>query len=221
MITLAGVSKTYARKNRRHQALAPTDLSIASGEFVMIVGHSGAGKSTLLGIAGGLLRPSTGDVRLSDASLWTVDGRVRAQCRAHDIGFVFQNASVIHSLTLLENVMVANLFLTEPAPDVHRRARVLLADVGLADRADAYPDQISGGEKRRVAVASALMNRPSVLLADEPTGELDAETEDRIMGLLQEAHHRGTTLLMVTHNQKLTSYAQRVLTMEKGHVTES
>ncbi len=221
MITLAGVSKTYTRGKRPHPALAPTDLDIAAGEFVMIVGHSGAGKSTLLGIAGGLLRPSTGTVQLNDASLWAVDGQVRAQRRARDIGFVFQNASVIHSLTLLENVMVANLFLKEPLPDVQRRARTLLADVGLADRADAYPDQISGGEKRRLAVASALVNRPSVLLADEPTGELDAETEERIMDRLREVHHRGTTLLVVTHNRNLTSCAQRVLIMEKGHVTES
>jgi ABC-type lipoprotein export system ATPase subunit len=220
MITLAGVSKTYARGARTIQALAPTDLVIEAGAFVIVLGRSGAGKSTLLGIAGGLLRPSTGDVHLKNQSLWTVDDRVRALCRARDMGFVFQNASVIPSLTLLENVMLAHLFLPAPAPDARGRAQGLLDDVGLGDRAHATPDQISGGEKRRLAVASALMNRPAVLLADEPTGELDADTEARVMQRFQQAHARGTTILMVTHNRDLTSYAQRVLVMEQGRLVE-
>jgi len=220
MITLAGVSKNYTRGDQTIQALAPTDLTIETGSFVMIVGRSGAGKSTLLGIAGGLLRPSTGDAHLKNQSLWTVDDRVRAQRRACDMGFVFQNASVVPSLSLLENVMLADLFLPAPLSDARGRAQALLDEVGLEDRAHATPDQISGGEKRRLAVASALMNQPAVLLADEPTGELDTETEERIMQLIQQAHTRGTTILMVTHNRDLTAYAQRVLVMEQGRLQE-
>ena len=165
--------KTYPNGQHTITALAQTDLSVKPGEFIVIVGRSGAGKSTLLGIAGGLLRPSTGTVDLDGLSLWAGDEKSRAQIRAEDIGFVFQNASVISSLTLLENVWLASVFTAVPRAEGHQRARMLLDDVGLGDRIHAFPDQISGGEKRRVAVASALMNRPRLLLADEPTGELD------------------------------------------------
>ena len=221
MITLTGVTKTYTKGKQTIHALDHTDLAVQGGEFAMIVGRSGAGKSTLLGIAGGLLRPTSGDVRLDDQSLWMIDARTRARLRAQHIGFIFQNASVVPSLTLIENVMLANLFVASPPQAAQRRAKILLADIGLADRAHAYPDQISGGEKRRVAVASALVNNPPLLLADEPTGELDPETEAQIMSLLQQAHSQGATVLLVTHNHHLTRYAQRVFTMAQGRLTES
>ena len=222
MIDMTGVSKTYANGNQTIRALELTDLSIEAGEFVVIVGRSGAGKSTLLGIAGGLLRPTTGTVSVQGQSLWALDARTRAQRRARQIGFVFQNASVIPSLSLLENVMLARQFLDAPSDGTaQRRAMILLAEVGLADRARATPDRISGGERRRIAVASALMNNPPIILADEPTGELDAETETRIMALLQQVHGQGTTVLLVTHNQDLTRYAQRVLVIEQGQLSEA
>ncbi|MFC1652290.1 ABC transporter ATP-binding protein [Planctomycetota bacterium] len=220
MIRLSGISKIYPGGQRTMSALEPTNLSVNAGEFVVIVGRSGSGKSTLLGIAGGLLRPTAGDVILNDQSLWTLDEKKLAQFRAQQIGFVFQNASVVQSLILLENVMLANLFTDSQDKTAERRARLLLADVGLGDRAHAYPDQISGGEKRRIAVASALMNTPPLLLADEPTGELDSETENQIMALLQQANGQGTTVLLVTHNRDLTHYAHRVCTMEQGRLIE-
>ncbi len=220
MMELTGVAKAYPLAQGRLSALEQTDLSVKAGEFIVIVGRSGAGKSTLLGIAGGLLRPTVGDVQLNGQSLWGCDDRIRARIRAEQIGFVFQNASVISSLTLLENVMLASVFAQVPAETAQRRARLLLTDVGLGDRADAYPDQISGGEKRRVAVASALINAPALVLADEPTGELDPETETRIMALLQQAHEQGTTILLVTHNHDLIRYAQRSFTMEQGRLIE-
>ena len=218
MISLQGVSKVYKNHTQDIQALGRTDLEIQSGEFVMIVGRSGAGKSTLLGIAGGILRPSSGQVRLQDQSLWTVDEKTRAGIRARQIGFVFQNASVINSLSLLENVMLPTLFAeSSPATD-RERGLELLDRIGLRDRAQAHPDQISGGEKRRVAVASALMNKPPLLLADEPTGELDPDTEAQIMDLLKQTHAQGTTILLVTHDHHLTDFASRVLSMEQGQL---
>lgn len=220
MISLSNIEKTYPQNQGVLTALARTDLSVQPGEFIVIVGRSGAGKSTLLGIAGGLLRPTAGTVTLNGHSLWTCDERTRARIRAQDIGFMFQNASVISSLTLLENVLLARAFTAAPAAEGQERARMLLDEVGLDDRIHAFPDQISGGERRRVAVASALMNRPSVLLADEPTGELDPETETKIMGLLQQANEQGSTVLLVTHNHDLKPYGHRVFTMEQGQLTE-
>jgi len=167
MISLQGVSKVYRNHAQDIQALGSTSLEIQPGEFVMIVGRSGAGKSTLLGIAGGILRPSSGQVRLQDQSLWTVDEKTRAGIRARQIGFVFQNASVINSLSLLENIMLPTLFAQSSPAMAQERGLELLDRIGLRDRAQAHPDQISGGEKRRIAVASALMNKPPLLLADE------------------------------------------------------
>lgn len=220
MITFSQIEKSYANGQHTITALAPTDLCVKAGEFIVIVGRSGAGKSTLLGIAGGLLRPSKGTVNLNGYALWTGDEKSRAQIRARDIGFVFQNASVISSLTLLENVLLASVFTAEPLAEAQTRARQLLDDVGLGDRLFAFPDQISGGEKRRVAVASALMNRPRMLLADEPTGELDPETEKQILALLQQANEQGTTVLLVTHNHDLKQHGHRAFTMEHGQLTE-
>lgn len=221
MISLTGITKAYTKGANAIQALNHIDLTIEAGEFAMIVGRSGAGKSTLLGVTGGLLRPTSGHVHVDGQSLWACNEKERAQTRAQRIGFIFQNASVVPSLTLLENVLLATLFVKTDPVAVQRRARILLEDVGLADRTHAFPAQISGGEKRRIAVASALMNNPPILLADEPTGELDAETETRIMSLLQQAHEQGTTIVMVTHNKQLAHYAQRVCTMDQGKLTES
>jgi putative ABC transport system ATP-binding protein len=220
MITFSHIEKTYANGHHAITALARTDLCVKAGEFIVIVGRSGAGKSTLLGIAGGLLRPSTGRVDLNGHCLWTGDEKSRALIRAQDIGFIFQNASVISSLTLLENVLLASAFTAGPLTEAQQRARLLLNDVGLGDRLHAFPDQISGGEKRRVAVASALMNSPSLLLADEPTGELDPETESQILALIQQANEQGSTVLLVTHNHDLKQYGDRVFTMDQGQLTE-
>ncbi len=220
MIEFRDIEKTYATGQHTMTALAQTDLSVKAGEFIVIVGRSGAGKSTLLGIAGGLLRPSTGTVHLNGLSLWDGDEKSRAQIRARDIGFVFQNASVISSLTLLENVWLASVFTGAPRAEGQQRARMLLEEVGLGDRIHAFPDQISGGEKRRVAVASALINSPRLLLADEPTGELDPDTEKQILALIQQANEQGMTVLLVTHNHELKQQGHRVFTMEQGRLTE-
>ena len=221
MIVAKGISKDYRSGPRTIRALAPTTLDIQPGEFAMVLGRSGSGKSTLLGTLGGLLRPSTGQVFLKGQSLWELNERRRAHLRAHEIGFVFQNASVIPSITLLENVLLPTLFLETSTESTRQRAMALLDQVGLKDRAHAYPAQISGGEQRRIALASALMNNPALLLADEPTGELDPETEADMMALLGEIHRQGTTLLFVTHNHHLTGAADRVLTLSENGLSEA
>jgi ABC-type lipoprotein export system ATPase subunit len=203
-------------------ALDRVSVQINRGEFAIIMGRSGAGKSTLLGVMGGLLKPSKGNVTLDGQSLWQLDERVRAQVRAEEIGFVFQNAPVIRSLTALENVLLPQTFFGCPdSTDSRKRAMSLLDMVGLSARANAYSGELSGGEKRRVAIASALMNHPSILLADEPTGDLDAETESQIMDEFRSLRREGRTIVMVTHDSKLMSYASRIFQMDRGTICEA
>ncbi len=221
MISAIDITKTYTGRDGRITALGGVSFKVRKGDFVAVIGRSGTGKSTLLGVAGGLLKPSSGEVFLDGQSIWNLDERLRAQVRAQKIGFIFQNASVISSLTVLENVVLPQSFLPKPTTPDTSRAKNLIESVGLANRAHAYPDQLSGGEKRRVAIASALMNNPALLLADEPTGDLDSETESEIMSLFSNLWHSGTTIIMVTHNQQLANYANRIFKMDDGLIIES
>ena len=221
MISAIDITKTYTAQDRTITALGGVILKVKTKEFVAVIGRSGTGKSTLLGVTGGLLKPSSGKVFLDGQSIWNLDEQPRAKIRAQKIGFVFQNASVINSLTVLENVVLPQSFLPKPTtPDISR-AMNLIESVGLGARANAYPDQLSGGQKRRVAIASALMNDPPLLLADEPTGDLDSETESEIMTLFSNLWQNGTTIIMVTHNQQLADYASRILKMSNGLIIES
>ncbi|MCP4259686.1 MAG: ABC transporter ATP-binding protein [Planctomycetes bacterium] len=201
-------------------ALGGVNIKVGRGDFVAVIGRSGAGKSTLLGVMGGLLKPSSGKVFLDGKSLWQLDERARARVRAQKIGFVFQNASVIRSLTVLENVLLPQTFLPKPTTTDLSRAMNLIELMGIENKAHAYSDQLSGGQQRRVAIASALMNNPSLLLADEPTGDLDTETESEIMNFFLDLRRRGTTIVMVTHNYQLAGYADRILEMDRGSIVE-
>ena len=221
MISAIDITKTYNGQDGTITALGGVSFKIRKGDFVAVIGRSGTGKSTLLGVTGGLLKPSSGDIFLDGQSIWDLDERSRAQIRAQKIGFVFQNASVISSLTVLENVVLPQIFLPKPTTADMSRAMDLIESVGLGNRAHAYPDQLSGGEKRRVAIASALMNDPALLLADEPTGDLDSETELEIMSLFSNLWQSGTTIIMVTHNQQLANYANRIFKMDNGLIIES
>ncbi len=221
MISAIDITKTYTGQDGTITALGGVSFKVRKGDFVAVIGRSGTGKSTLLGITGGLLKPSSGEVFLDGQSIWNLDEQSRAQIRAQKIGFVFQNASVIRSLTVLENVVLPQSFLPKPTTADMSQAMNLIESVGLADRANAYPDQLSGGEKRRVAIASALMNNPALLLADEPTGDLDSETESEIMSLFSRLWQNGTTIIMVTHNQQLADYANRIFKMDDGLIIES
>ena len=221
MINVQNVTKRYTTAAGDLDAISQVNIDIAAGEFVLITGRSGAGKSTLLGIMGGLIRPSSGQSLFDGESIWQLDNRRRAIVRAEKIGFVFQNASVIDSLTVIDNVILPTMFLPHtPSKDNRSRAMQLLDMVELSAKADIYPGQLSGGEKRRVAIASAMMNQPKVLFADEPTGDLDSETETRIIDCFAELKTTGTTVVMVSHNRRLAATADRMFEMTDGAIEQ-
>ncbi len=215
MIELRGVSKTVQSGSHPLTILHPLDYTIASGQFVAIVGPSGSGKSTLLGLLAGLDAPSTGSILIdgTDITGLTEDGLARL--RGEKIGFVFQFFHLVPSLTAYENVMVPMEIAGRR--DASGRAQQLLAEVGLTERAHHYPSQLSGGEQQRIAIARALANDPAIVLADEPTGNLDSATGRHIMELLVNVHRtRQTTLVLVTHDAELSSLADTRLVLRDG-----
>ena len=199
--------------------LQPTRLSIRSGDSVAIIGPSGSGKTTLLGLLAGLDLPSSGKIRFMDQELTELDEDDRAALRSQSVGFVFQSFHLLSSLTALENVMLPLELYGESNPE--QRAREVLESVGLGERALHYPNQLSGGEKQRVAIARAYARRPEILFADEPTGNLDANTGSAVTDLLFELNQQqGTALLLVTHDERLASRCARVIRLEAGQATE-
>ncbi len=193
------------------------NLEVSSGEVVALVGPSGAGKTTLLALLAGLDRPTSGSVQLCGANLEQLDEDGRAQVRGRNVGFVFQSFHLVPSLTALENVMLP-LELAEQ-PDAAARARAALDSVGLASRTGHYPRQLSGGEKQRVAIARAFVGNPAILFADEPTGNLDTASGDRVSRLLFDLNEQsGTTLVLVTHDKELAARCGRVIELEAGQL---
>ena len=215
MIIAKDVSKVYHIEEQEVRALDGVNVSIKDGEFVIIIGRSGSGKSTLLSVLGGLTRPSSGNIEFDGRELWSMSDRDLSVLRSHRIGFVFQFPGLLPTLTAHENVMLPTIF-TEAKEKPGKKARALLASLGLEDKGSCYPHQMSGGELKRASIARALMNDPSVILADEPTGDLDAETEMEIMDEFKKINQQGRTIIMVTHNPDLSTYASSVLRMEKG-----
>lgn len=185
------------------------------GETVAILGPSGSGKSTLLNIIGSLDRPTSGTVRLGDTDVTSLEGSALAEYRATDVGFIFQDHHLLPQLTAVENVLLPTM-VTGTTGDAEERARELLARVGVAERADAFPARLSGGERQRVAAARALINGPALLLCDEPTGNLDRETGDRLVELLRGLADDGVTVLMVTHNTRQAAMLGRGLLLVEG-----
>ena len=215
MIELRGVSKTVRSGDRALTILHPLDLSVPAGQSLSIVGPSGSGKSTLLGLIAGLDTPSTGKVLIGGTEITALDEDQLARLRGARIGFVFQFFHLIPSLTALENVMVP-LEIAGVA-DPSGKGRRLLADVGLTERGHHYPSQLSGGEQQRVAIARALANDPPILLADEPTGNLDSTNGRHVIDLLVDINRtRGTTLMLVTHDQELAGCTDVTLAMRDG-----
>lgn len=199
--------------------VAGVSLEVRRGEFVAVMGRSGAGKTTLLSLLGGLARPSAGEVWVDGTPLHRLGERELARWRAERVGFAFQFASLVPTLTALENVLLPAAFAPRRRGDPRRRAEELLALVGLAGLGERLPGQLSGGEQRRVALARALMNDPPLLLADEPTGDLDQETEAAVLDLLRRLQgERGLTLVVVTHSPAVAGAAERVLTMAGGRL---
>ncbi len=216
MIELHGVSKTVMSGEQPLTILHPLDLSIPSGQFVSVVGPSGSGKSTLLGLIAGLDSPTTGHVIVDGTDITRLDEDRLAELRSRSIGFIFQFIHLIPSLTALENILVP-LEIAGVA-NAGEKARDLLGHVDLNERGHHYPSQLSGGEQQRVAIARALANSPPILLADEPTGNLDSKNGGLIVELLREINAtRGTTVVMVTHDAELVEQSEAVLSMRDGH----
>lgn len=219
-VSAKGLSKRYVGGDGGViQVLDGVDLDLGHGEAVAIIGESGTGKSTLLHILGGLDRPSAGEVRIGGRSLWSLSDEVLTQLRNERLGFVFQFHHLLREFTAVENVMMP-LLLGGMRRNVARdRARALLGRVGLEHRLEHRPGQLSGGEQQRVAVARALVTRPVVVLADEPSGNLDPETGERLHDVLLEAsREHGAAMVLVTHNRELASRADRVLRLDAGHL---
>jgi putative ABC transport system ATP-binding protein len=221
MIQLRGVSKTVTSGGRPLTILHPLDLVIASGQFLAVLGPSGSGKSTLLGLIAGLDEPSTGEIVIDDVDITKLGEDALAKLRGEKIGFVFQFFHLVPSLTAFENILIPMEIAGRR--DASTRARRLLAEVGLADRGHHYPSQLSGGEQQRVAIARALSNDPPIILADEPTGNLDSATGKLIMELLLDVRRtRQTTMMLVTHDADLAALADSRLVLRDGRpVAES
>jgi putative ABC transport system ATP-binding protein len=217
MIEIAGVGRRFTSGDRSVDVLADVTLAIPARQFVAIAGPSGSGKSTLLGLIAGLDRPSSGRIRVADAEVTALGEDALARFRLDTIGYIFQSFHLIPTLTALENVAVPLELAGEP--DALPRARALLGEVGLGDRAEHYPVQLSGGEQQRVAVARAVARRPAVLLADEPTGNLDSATGKQIIELILGLNRTlGSTLVLVTHDPALAAHADRLVTLRDGRV---
>jgi putative ABC transport system ATP-binding protein len=217
MIELRDLSRCVTMGGRTLTILHPLTLSIPRGEFVAVMGPSGSGKSTLLGLMAGLDAPSGGEIRIAGQAITGMDEDALARFRGRHIGFVFQSFQLIPTLTAQENVQVP--LEIQRAPGAAARAAELLEQVGLAPRAQHYPAQLSGGEQQRVAIARAFACRPPVLLADEPTGNLDSQTGAQIIGLLQRLHaEEQATLVLVTHDPEIARAAQRTIQLLDGRV---
>jgi putative ABC transport system ATP-binding protein len=219
MIELREVSKTVKSGDQPLTILHPLSLDIPGGQFIAIVGPSGSGKSTLLGLIAGLDAPTSGAVLIDGVDITRLDEDALARLRGEKIGFVFQFFHLIPSLTAFENVSVPMEI--AGSADVRRRTEALLEEVGLTGRGHHYPSQLSGGEQQRVALARALANAPPIVLADEPTGNLDTATGRHILELLREIHRaRGTTIILVTHDAELAAIADSRLVLRDGRVVE-
>jgi ABC-type lipoprotein export system ATPase subunit len=222
MIVFDEVTKIYPlSKGNAVNALRGVSLKIDQGEFVIVVGRSGSGKTTLLNLAAGLTRPTSGRVALNGANLWELTDQEQSRLRSQQTGFVFQFPSLLPALTTFDNVILPTVFTPKREPNRNTRDRAvqLLQNVGLEDKLDAFPRQLSAGQQQRVVVARALMNHPQVLFADEPTSNLDEKTELEIMDLFRDLHASlGITIMMVTHTRQLVSYATRAIEMANGQI---
>ena len=217
-IKAEGLSKQYGSGDATVLAIHNMDFTVESGEFVSIMGESGAGKSTLLSIVGAMNPPSSGKFVVDGIDVYRLGSEKRTDFRREFIGFVFQSFHLVPYLTVLENVMLPLTTVKMSKKKKRVLAEEALDQVGLAGKEDRLPSQISGGEKERVAIARAIVNDPPVILADEPTGNLDSSTTREIMGLLQRLNREGTTILMVTHSQDCAAYAERILQVSDGRL---
>jgi len=216
LIEIQDIGKDYQEGETTVQAIKQMAFFIDDGEFVSIMGQSGSGKSTLLSILGGLNHPTRGRILLDSLDIYKLSSEQRADLRSEYIGVIFQSFQLIPYLTVLENVKLPMSITGRKAKEQDRMARDVLAKVGLANKADRLPDKLSGGEQERVAIARAIVNKPPILLADEPTGNLDSTTADEIMNLLKELNAEGQTIIMVTHNPEACKHTARTIQVKDG-----
>ena len=218
-IRAVGLTRTFTVGQSDIHALRGIDLEIAHSEFVALIGPSGSGKTTFLSLAGGLDRPTSGELWVDGVELSALNERALTEHRRQRVGFVFQAFYLLPLLTALENVALPLMFVGVAERERLERARLLLEQIGLGHRLDHLPTQLSGGEQQRVAIARALVGRPSIVLADEPTGNLDTITGAEIMALLRRLHHeQGVTLLLVTHDVQAAGFADRVVHLRDGQI---
>jgi putative ABC transport system ATP-binding protein len=219
LISVRDLDKVYALGDVEVHALRGVSLDIAKGEFVAIMGASGSGKSTFMNVLGCLDRPTRGSYFLAGVDVAELDSDQRAEIRNRELGFVFQNFNLIPRTSALENVELPLFYSEVPLGEQRQRARQALASVGLSSREHHLPSQLSGGQQQRVAIARALVNQPALLLADEPTGNLDSQTSDEILEIFQRLNReRAITVVLVTHEPDIATYAQRVITFRDGRV---
>ncbi|MBT8261587.1 MAG: ABC transporter ATP-binding protein [Bacteroidia bacterium] len=217
ILKINGLEKRYSSGSKQLTVLQDVSFEVEKGQTFSIVGPSGSGKTTLLGLCAGLDKPESGTVELCGYDLNSLNEDERAQLRNKEVGFIFQNFQLLPTLTALENVSVP--LELQGARDASESAKMLLEKVGLADRLDHYPSQLSGGEQQRVALARAFSNRPSILFADEPTGNLDEETGEKVIQLLFELNKEaGTTLVIISHDLDLANRTQQILRLKGGRI---
>ncbi len=220
MIEVKDLTKTYDIDGQLLKAVDNVSFHVEKGDMVSIIGHSGSGKTTLLSLIGGLTRPDSGDVVIDNINIWSMDDDSLSGFRNKKISFIYQFSSLIPTLTTIENIMLPTAFGTY-GEDVASDAKELLKTVGLADKINSYPSHLSGGQQRRVAIARAFINRPDIILADEPTGDLDEETENEVIQLFNRMNEeRGVTFIIVTHNKEIAAKARKQLKMTNGVLSE-
>ena len=215
---LLGVSKRYGSGDAEVRALDGLSLTVNRGDYLAVMGASGSGKSTAMNILGCLDRPSSGTYRLNGTEVETLDDDALADLRNRELGFVFQQFHLLPQLTALENVMLPMVYASVPYEERRERAIQALEQVGLGQRLHNKPNQLSGGQQQRVAIARAIINRPALLLADEPTGALDSRTTEEVLGIFEDLHRSGITLVMVTHEDDVAARAQQVVHFRDGKV---
>ncbi len=219
LVTLRGVSKTYQRGPEKLAVLKGIDLDISTGDFLALMGPSGSGKTTLLNLIGGLDNPSGGQIQVEGERIDQMNSGQLANWRSRHVGFVFQFYNLMPTLTAQRNVELPLLLTQLKAKDRARRAQIALTLVGLADRRSHRPSELSGGQQQRVAIARAIVSDPTVLICDEPTGDLDRHSAEEVLGLLQRLNREhGKTIIMVTHDPKAAEYASHVLHLDKGEL---